>query len=277
MDLQVFKNEEFGTIRTIEKDGKILFCGSDVAKALGYINTKSALARHCKEDGVTFHDLTDNLGRIQQAKFINEGNLYRLITHSKLKSAEKFERWVFDEVLPSIRKHGAYMTPEKLEEVLLNPDMLIKLLMTLKEEQEKIKALENEVVIKNQQIMEMEQKASYYDLVLNCEDLLSTTVIAKDYGWTAKDLNKYLSKAKIQFKQGGVWLLYQKYAKKGYTSTRTYNYKSKDGTEHTRVHTYWTQKGRLFIYDLLKNKGILPLIERRNRRTPKRFKKRVMN
>ncbi len=169
------------------------------------------------------------------------------------------------------------MTPEKLQEALLNPDMLIKLLMNLKEEREKTKALENEVVIKNQQIMEMEQKASYYDLVLNCKDLLSTTVIAKDYGWTAKDLNKYLSKAKVQFKQGGVWLLYQKYAKKGYTSTRTYNYSDKDGTEHMKVHTYWTQKGRLFIYDLLKNKGILPLMERGSRRAPKRFKMKVMN
>jgi len=154
------------------------------------------------------------------------------------------------------------MTQEKLQEALLNYNVMIKLLMTLKEEQEKAKALENEIVIKNQQIMEMEQKVSYYDLVLNCEDLLSTTVIAKDYGWTAKDLNLYLSKAKIQFKQGDVWLLYQKYAKKGYTSTRTHNYRSKDGTEYTGVHTYWTQKGRLFIYDLLKNKGVLPLIER---------------
>jgi len=277
MDLQVFENEEFGTIRTIEKDGKILFCGSDVAKALGYINTKSALARHCKEDGVAFHDITDKLGRIQRMKFINEGNLYRLITHSKLKSAEKFESWVFDEVLPTIRKHGAYMTQEKLREALLNPDMMIRLLMTLKEEQEKAKTLENEIVIKNQQIMEMKPKASYYDLILNCKDLIPITVIAKDYGWTAKDLNLYLSKAKIQFKQGGTWLLYQKYTRKGYTSTRIYNYKSKDGTEHMKVHTYWTQKGRLFIYHLLKNKGILPLIERGNRRTPKRFKKRVTN
>lgn len=131
--------------------------------------------------------------------------------------------------------------------------------------------------IQKRQIMEMKPKASYYDLILNCEDLLSTTVIAKDYGWTAKDLNKYLSKAKIQFKQGGIWLLYQKYAKKGYTSTRTYNYSDKDGTEHMKVHTYWTQKGRLFIYHLLKNKGVLPLMERRNRRTPKRFKKRIIN
>jgi len=85
MDLQVFKNEEFGTIRIVEKDGKILFCGSDVAKALGYINTKAALARHCKEDGVAFHDLTDNLGRMQQVKFINEGLLHT-VNSNRLRS-----------------------------------------------------------------------------------------------------------------------------------------------------------------------------------------------
>jgi len=274
MDLQVFKNEEFGTIRTIEKDGKILFCGSDVAKALGYARPNDAISAHCK---ATVKHSTIISGKIQAINYISEGDLYRLITHSKLKSAEKFERWVFDDVLPSIRKHGAYMTSDTIEKLINNPDLVIELATALKEEREKSKALENEVVIKNQQIMELKPKASYYDLILNCKDLISTTVIAKDYGWTAKDLNLYLSKAKIQFKKSGIWLLYQKYARKGYTSTRTYNYKSKDGTEHTRVHTYWTQKGRLFIYDLLKNKGVLPLIERRNKRALKRFKMKVMN
>lgn len=270
MDLQVFKNEEFGTIRTVEKDGKILFCGSDVAKALGYARPNDAVSAHCR---ATVKHSTLISGKIQKINYILEGDLYRLITHSKLKSAEKFERWVFDEVLPSIRKHGAYMTPDTIEKLINNPDLVIELATALKEEREKSKTLEKEVVIKNHQIMELKPKASYYDLVLNCKDLISTTVIAKDYGWTAKDLNKYLSKAKIQFKQGGVWLLYQKYAKKGYTSTRTYNYSDKDGTEHMKVHTYWTQKGRLFIYHLLKNKGVLPLMERRNRRTPKSLSK----
>ena len=146
----------------------------------------------------------DTLGGKQEMLCVNESGLYNVILRSDKKEAKSFRRWVTSEVFPTIRKHGAYMTPEKLEEVLLNPDMMIKLLMTLKEEQEKAKALENEIVIKNQQIMELKPKASYYDLILNCKDLISTTVIAKDYGWTAKDLNKYLFKAKIQFKQGGV-------------------------------------------------------------------------
>lgn len=111
-NLQIFNNAQFGEIRTIDENGTVLFCGSDIAKALGYSNTKDALARHCKEDGVVFHDLIDNMGREQHAKFINEGNVYRLITHSKLPAAEQFESWVFDEVLPTIRRNGAYMTDD---------------------------------------------------------------------------------------------------------------------------------------------------------------------
>lgn len=109
-EIEIFKNEEFGEVRTIEKNGSVLFCGSDIAKALGYTNTKDALVRHCREDGVAFHALIDSMGRKQQAKFITEGNVYRLISHSKLPGAERFERWVFDEVLPSIRKNGGYIS-----------------------------------------------------------------------------------------------------------------------------------------------------------------------
>lgn len=122
--------------------------------------------------------------------------------------------------------------------------------------------LELENKIQSQQINELKPKASYYDVVLNCKDLLSISVIAKDYGWSAIRLNEYLHKKGIQFKQGKTWLLYQKYAVKGYTSTKTHEYLGNDGANHTNVHTYWTQKGRLFIYDLLKNDGIVPLIER---------------
>ena len=106
--IEVFNNEQFGSIRVIEENGKYLFCGLDAAKALGYKDTVNALKAHCSKDGVAFYHLTDNLGRKQKVKFISEGNLYRLIVYSKLPSAERFERWVFDEVLPSIRKHGAY-------------------------------------------------------------------------------------------------------------------------------------------------------------------------
>lgn len=122
--------------------------------------------------------------------------------------------------------------------------------------------LEEQNAIQNQQIAELQPKASYYDLVLNCKDLVSVTTIAKDYGWSARKMNTYLHDLGVQYKQGSVWILYQKYAEMGYTSTKTHSHPGKDGDVHATVHTYWTQKGRLFIYDLLKKNGILPMVER---------------
>lgn len=189
---------------------------------------------------------------------INESGLYSLILSSKLPTAKEFKRWVTAEVLPSIRRHGMYA----VDEVLENPDMLIAALMELKEERKRTKALSETVAVQNQQIAEMEPKASYYDVVLNCKDLVAISVIAKDYGWSANKLNRYLHEKGIQYKQGNVWLLYQKYAERGFTSTKTHNFLKPDGTIHISVHTYWTQAGRLFIYDLLKGDGILPSIEK---------------
>ena len=121
--------------------------------------------------------------------------------------------------------------------------------------------LTNTIAIQNQQILEMKPKVSYYDVVLNCKDLISTSAIAKDYGKSAIWMNRYLHEKGVQFKQGDIWLLYQKYAQKGYTSTKTHSYPGTDGETHTKVHTYWTQKGRLFIYELMKSDGMMPLIE----------------
>ena len=123
------------------------------------------------------------------------------------------------------------------------------------------KQLETTVAVQTQQISELKPKASYYDVILNCKDLVSTTEIAKDYGKSAKWLNTLLNTLGVQFKQGGIWLLYKKYAERGYTSTKTHNYLDENGGTHAKVHTYWTQKGRIFIYDLLKSNGILPNVE----------------
>lgn len=117
------------------------------------------------------------------------------------------------------------------------------------------------VAVQEQQISEMKPKASYYDVVLNCPDLMSTSSIAKDYGKSAKWLNTYLHDKGIQYKQGNIWLLYQKYAQFGYTNTKTHTVSDADGIQHAKVHTYWTQKGRLFIYDLLKSDNVLPIVE----------------
>ena len=250
--LEVFQNKEFGTVRAIEEGDKVLFCATDVAKALGYANQRDAVSRHCK--GVVKRD-TLTSGGMQELSFIPEGDVYRLIIRSNLPSAEKFEHWVFDEVLPSIRKHGLYA----IDDVLENPDLLIKALTELKKEREEKKRLELENAVKAQQIAEMQPKVSYYDIVLACPDLVTITQIAKDFGMSAKKLNKILKEKKIQFKQGRTWFLYQKYAEQGYTQSKTYLY---DEDNHTAMHTLWTQKGRLFIYELLKADGILPVMER---------------
>lgn len=121
-ELKIFENEEFGSLRTMEIDGKIYFCGSDVAKMLGYARPSKAIIDHCK--GVLKWD-TPTKGGIQSLSYIPEGDVYRLITHSKLPSAEKFESWVFDEVLPSIKQYGAYLTPDTLEKAILNPNFII--------------------------------------------------------------------------------------------------------------------------------------------------------
>ena len=130
--------------------------------------------------------------------------------------------------------------------------------------EKELSTLKLETKIQAQQIAELQPKATYYDLILQCPSLLSVTEIAKDYGLSAKGLNKILHEQGVQFNQSGVWFLYAKYQDKGYTSTKTQNYNRPDGTQGSRVHTYWTQKGRLFLYGLLKDLGHLPLVERFN-------------
>lgn len=252
-------------VRTVTVNNEPWFVGKDVADILGYSNSSKAVSTHVDNEDKQFLmiDIADSqngnvpVGQSKTA-IINESGLYSLILSSKLPTAKQFKRWVTSEVLPSIRKTGMYAT----DELLNNPDLAIKAFTALKEEREKTKALTETVAIQQQQILELKPKASYYDVVLNCKDLLSTTEIAKDYGKSARWLNELLHELKVQFKQGNkIWLLYQKYANKGYTSTKTQTYNGNDGEVHTKVHTYWTQKGRLFIYGLLKAKDILPLIE----------------
>lgn len=167
--------------------------------------------------------------------------------------AKEFKKKV-KEILKSIRKHGLYAIDDLLE----NPDMAIAALQKLKEERRLRLQAQEEVSQKNQIIQELQPKATYYDLILQSESLVAISVIAKDYGMSAKKLNSLLHELKVQYKQGNTWLLYQKYASKGYTQSKTHPIDA----ERSKMHTYWTQKGRLFIYDLLKNKkGILPLIE----------------
>lgn len=251
-------NYENHEIRTIEKDGEPWFVAKDVATVLGYKNTKDAVTRHVDSEDTVLNGVVipDPIGRDQVYRIINESGLYSLILSSKLPGAKEFKRWVTSEVLPAIRKTGSYAIQHVPDSYMI--DDPVKRAERWIEEQREKQQLLTTVAVQEQQIAELQPKASYYDVVLQCKDLIATSVIAKDYGKSARWLNSYLHDKGVQFKQGGIWLLYQKYAENGYTSTKTC---TPDGCEHAKVHTYWTQKGRLFIYDLLKADGILPLIE----------------
>lgn len=257
-ELQVFKNVELGSVRTTVVDGIPYFVGKDVAEILGYSNHRKALADHVdaedKTDGVT---IRDSIGREQNPILINESGLYSLILRSQLPKACQFKRWVTSQVLPSIRKHGMYAT----EELINNPDMAIAVFNALKEERAKREALELTTAMQKQQIAELKPKASYYDVVLKCKDIISMRVIAKDYGKSAQWMNNFLHDLGVQYKQSDTWLLYQKYANQEYTKSRTNTYEDSNGVTHSKMHTYWTQKGRLFIYHLMTQHGIYPLIE----------------
>ena len=266
-DLTIF-NYEGASVRVVERNGEPWFIGKDVAEVLGYSNSKDAISAHVDEDDkcliqrseITTFEIP-NRGMV----LINESGLYSLILSSKLHTAKKFKRWVTTEVLPSIRKRGLYATPTTVESILNDPDFGIRLLTELKEERKKNSALSNQIAIQEQQIAEMKPKVSYYDIVLQSPSLIKLSVIAKDYGMAPGAFNKLLYKLKVQYKQGDIWLLYSKYQNEGYTSTSTYAIDNdKSGRQITRCWTKWTQKGRLFLYELLKKNGILPLIERQD-------------
>lgn len=171
-ELQIFTNEQFGDIRTVEENGKVLLCGNDIATALGYSNPRDALYKHCR--CVAKHDVPHPQSPDKQIEmsFIPEGDVYRLIAHSKLPKAQEFESWVFDEVLPTIRKHGAYMTEQTLEDALTSPDFLIRLATQLKEEQEARKALEAENAA-------MQPKALFADAVATADTSILVGEMAK--------------------------------------------------------------------------------------------------
>ncbi|UXR72325.1 phage antirepressor KilAC domain-containing protein [Staphylococcus sp. IVB6240] len=256
-ELQIFNFEEL-PVRTLTVDEEPYFVGKDVAEILGYARTDNAIRNHVDNEDKLTHQLSAS-GQNRNMVIINESGLYSLIfdaaKQSKNKNirkiAKNFKRWVTSEVLPSIRKHGIYATDSVIEQTLQNPDYIINVLTEFKKEREGR-------LVAEQQVKELQPKATYYDLILQNKSLLSVTKIAKDYGMSARGLNKLLHELGVQYKQGDIWLLYAKYQDNGYTHTSTYPLDE----ERSKVTTKWTQKGRLFIYDLLKRNNILPVIEK---------------
>ena len=244
--MEIFKNPEFGSVRVIEENGKYLFCSVDVAKALGYTKPQNAIDRHCPHAlkrgiGVQTGKKADGTPAVQMVEmlFIPEGDVYRLIVHSKLPSAERFERWVFDEVLPSIRKHGAYMTKEKLWEVATSPEALMKLCSDLLAEREKNAALRADNA-------RLKGKAAYYDLFIDLHHSTNLRTTAKELVVPERQFVRFLLEQRFVYRTpSGCVLPYAKSSNEGLFCVKDYY---RNG--HSGSYTLVTPKGKLYFADL---------------------------
>lgn len=258
--IQIFKNERFGEIRVaMDTQGEPMFCLADVCKALEISNVGNVKQR-LSEKGIRNMD-TLTVGGIQLMTYINEANLYKCIFQSRKPEAEKFQDWVYEEVLPSIRKHGGYIVANEddtADELMARA--LIVAQKTLERRDERIRLLEAVNTEQAKAISEMSPKATYYNIILQSPSTITVTQIAQDYGMSAKAFNKLLHTLGIQRKVGRQWVLYSEYISNGYVQSATEPMRN---SHSGRSYTYsrWTQKGRIFLYNELKNRGVLPLIE----------------
>ena len=271
---QVFTHEDFGEIRTIVEGDKIKFVAVDVCRALDIKNPTMTLANFDEDERAKYY-LGHPYGEVN---VVTEEGLYRLIFMSRKPEAKKFQRWIFHEVIPSIRKHGVYMTPAAAEKIISDPDFIINLAQQVKAERAKVAALTVEVdelkgtvAAQAQQITELQPKGVFYDLLLSCKGAWAVGVIAKDYGMKAPQFNQLLHEMGLQYQLGKpgrkYWILTQKaldmqkpYEQWTMTETRTFQNRNGEqclGTPFMR----WTQQGRIALYHLLKERGILPQSE----------------
>ncbi len=245
-ELQIFSNPEFGEIRTVSEDGKTLFCGADVAKALGYKDVTNAMKQHCR--GVAKCHITDALGRNQEANFITEGDIYRLAARSQLPGADKFERWIFDEVLPSVRKHGAYITPDTLDKMIATPEFGIKLLTALQTERQKVNALQAENSALTVKVAIMAPKAEYVDALVDRNSLLSLRETAKVIEFPEKQMVAALIERRMLYRDKKGKLLPYANTNCGYFEVKEC---TNDKTGWCGAQTLVTVKGREAIRRLV--------------------------
>ena len=236
MKNQIFKNEEFGQIRTCTMNGETYFVGKDVALALGYKNTMDALMRHVDEEDKQTSGFTMGSHRYSMT-VVNESGLYSLILSSKLDSARRFKRWVTGEILPAIRKNGHY------------------------ELEQRTRKLENRNTLLEEISAQQKPLTDYARHILSSTQTVTITQIAQDYGFTAVRFNELLKHLHIQHKVGGQWILYAPHIGKGYVQSFSSYFVQPDGEVQVKRHTRWTQSGRLFLYEELKRAAVLPLIE----------------
>jgi len=243
MKNQIFKNEEFGQIRTCEVNGETYFVGKDVASALGYTNTMKAIRDHVDDEDKLGERIVLS-GQNRQATVINESGLYSLILSSKLEGARRFKRWVTSEVLPAIRRNGRFEL-EQHNKQLANQARL----------------LENRNALLEEISAQQKPLTDYARHILSSTQTVTVTQVAQDYAMTAKQLNDLLNKLRIQHKVSGQWVLYTPYLYRGYVQSFSSYFISPSGEVVVKLHTRWTQNGRLFLYEELKRAGYLPVME----------------
>lgn len=250
--VQIFNNPEFGSIRVVTNEkSDPFFVANDAARILGYSNPRDAIAKHCKSWGVAKCDIPVN-GINQSMTIINEPNFYRLVMRSNMPDAEKIQDWVCEDILPSIRRTGGYVitrSNDTPEEIMARAIIVAQ--ETIKNSEQKIMMLESKNALQTEQLKQSAPKVQYFDTVLTSTNTYTTTQIAKEFGYGAETLNRKLCEMGVQYKQNGQWLLKAKYQGKDYTKSITRTYTKSDGTTGSQMQTVWTEKGRLFIHELL--------------------------
>lgn len=257
----IFNNPQFGEIRTAGTADNPLFCLADVCRVL---DLQPSRVKDRLGDGViSSNPIPDSLGRMQNTNFVNEDGLYDVILDSRKPEAKVFRKWVTSDVLPTIRKTGGYITttPEMSDAEILAKAVLVAQ-TTIANRETRIKQLESENAEQKTLIQQMQKGNDYLNVILQSKGTLATTQIAADYGMTAVRFNKKLNEMRIQHKVNGQWILYSNLMGKGYVHSKTISFYHSDGRPDTRLCSEWTQRGRMFLYDALKEIGILPLIER---------------
>ena len=241
--MMTFRNLEFGAIRTISNEqGEPMFCGKDVAEALGYKKPENAVAKHVDtEDKTTTLIQGSGSNYKTQAIFINESGLYALILSSKLESAKRFKRWVTSEVLPAIRKQGGYLIAKKGES---DKDVMKRAM----------EIVNTTLAKRDEQIAKLKPRAEYADSVLDSINCITTTQLAKELGMSAQELNRRLCEMRIQYWQSGQYMLYAEFARQGFAKSRTRRHVCKHGIVITEMYLVWTERGRNFIHQLLNPK-----------------------
>jgi anti-repressor protein len=258
-DILIFKNPQFGEVRTAGTADNPMFCLSDVCKACGL--STNGISRRLQDDVISNHPIVDSLGRTQQALFVNEDGLYDVILDSRKPEARQFRKWITSEVLPSIRKSGGYMVDHADE---TDDELMARALRianeTLERAKRKAEQMERENKrlqcdneVKQGQIETLQPDADYTRKTLASTTTWNTNIIAKEMGMSAVTLNKRLEMIGVQYKQHGVWVLSCRYTGKGYTENQTYPYIKSDGSVGTRIQMEWTENGRRFLHTLHNN------------------------